>query len=114
MKKTGLITMALLSFMISQAQIKNAKTDTLKVSGNCEMCKKIIEKAGNKKKVSMVAWNTDTKLAIITYDAKKTNSDAVLKRIALSGYDNEKYYCMEYGKYVLLSDAFPNFQFKFL
>jgi hypothetical protein len=92
MKKTGLSIVALLvSFMISQAQIKNTKTDTLKVSGNCEMCKKAIEKAGSKKKISKVVWNTDSKMAIITYDTKKTSSDAVLKRIALSGYDNEKY-----------------------
>lgn len=93
MKKTGLsIVVLLLSVIISHAQIKNAKIDTLKVSGNCEMCKKTIEKAGNKKNVAKVVWNTDTKLATITYDVKKTNSDAVLKRIALSGYDNEKYF----------------------
>ena len=92
MKKTGLTFMALLlSFIISHAQIKNAKTDTLKVSGNCDMCKNTIEKSGNKKKTSKVVWNTDTKLAIVTYDTKKTNTDAILKRIALSGYDNEKY-----------------------
>ena len=92
MKKTGLTFMALLlSFIISHAQIKNAKTDTLKVSGNCDMCKNTIEKAGNKKKTSKVVWNTDTKLAIVTYDTKKTNTDAILKRIALSGYDNEIY-----------------------
>ena len=92
MKKTGLSIVALLlSFMISQAQIKNVKTDTFKVSGNCEMCKNTIEKAGSKKKISKVVWNTDTKMATITYDTKKTNSGAILKRIALSGYDNEKY-----------------------
>jgi len=82
----------LLSFMICQAQIKNSKADTIKISGNCGMCKTTIEKAGNKKKTSKVVWNEDTKLAIITYDTKKTNSDAILKKIALSGYDNEKYY----------------------
>ncbi len=93
MTKTGLSIMALLSsFIICHAQITNAKTDTIKILGNCEMCKKTIEKAGNKKKTSKVVWNTDTKLAIITYDAKKTNSDAILKRVALSGYDSEKYY----------------------
>ena len=67
------------------------RTDTVKVSGNCDMCKNTIEKAGNKKKTSKVVWNTDTKLAIVTYDTKRTSTDAILKRIALSGYDNEKY-----------------------
>jgi hypothetical protein len=38
-----------------------------------------------------VDWNKDTKMATLTYDAKKTNQDEILKRIALSGYDNDKF-----------------------
>ncbi len=45
-----LIAVALLSASVSQAQIKNAKTETVKVYGNCGMCKTTIEKAGNKTK----------------------------------------------------------------
>lgn len=81
----------LLSFTSCEAQIKNAKTETVKVYGNCGMCKKTIEKAGNLKKIAKVDWNEDTKLATITYDAKLTNQDAILKRIALSGYDSDKF-----------------------
>ena len=36
-------------------------------------------------------WNKDTKIATITYDEKKTNQDEILKRIALSGYDSDKF-----------------------
>lgn len=83
-----LIAVALLSTSVSQAQIKNAKTETVKVYGNCGMCKTTIEKAGSKKKLYKTDWNEETKMASITYDSKKYTADDVLKSIALSGYDN--------------------------
>lgn len=81
----------LLSATISNAQIKNAQTGTAKIFGNCDMCKSTIEKAGNINKVAKVDWNKDTKLAVLTYDSQKTNPDEILKRIALAGYDSEKF-----------------------
>jgi copper chaperone CopZ len=80
-----------LSAGAAHAQINNAKTETVKVSGNCEMCEATIEKAGTKSKVSKAEWNKDTRLATITYDPGKTNLDAILKNIALAGYDNQSY-----------------------
>ena len=81
----------LLSFTACEAQIKDAKTATVKIYGNCDMCKETIEKAGNIKKQAKVDWNTDTKMATFTYDAQKTNPDEILKRIALAGYDSDKF-----------------------
>lgn len=81
----------LLSFTSCNAQIKNAKTETVKIYGNCGMCEKTIEKAGNLKDIVKIDWNVDTKMATITYDTKKTNQDEILKRIALSGYDSDKF-----------------------
>ncbi|TAF45251.1 MAG: DUF3347 domain-containing protein [Sphingobacteriales bacterium] len=89
--KILMVITALLSFTACNAQIKNAKTESVKIYGNCEMCETTIEKAGSFKKVAKVDWNRDTKMATITYDAKITNKDEILKRIALSGYDNEKF-----------------------
>ena len=86
-----LATILLLTFTPSIAQIKNAKTETVKIYGNCGMCKTNIEKAGNLKKVASVDWNKDTKMATLTYDTKKTNQDEILKRVALAGYDSEKF-----------------------
>lgn len=74
-----------------EGQIKNAKTATVKIDGNCEMCEKTIESAANQKKVASLDWNKDTKEATITYDDSKTNPDEILKRVALAGYDNEKF-----------------------
>lgn len=83
--------LVLLSLTACSAQIKNVINENIKIYGNCDMCKSSIEKAGNLKKTAQVNWNKDTKMATITYDAKKTNSEEILKRIALSGYDNEKF-----------------------
>ncbi len=86
-----MVITVLLSAVNSFAQIKNAKTETVKIYGNCEMCKTTIEKAGNVKNVATVDWNKDTKMATLNFDSKKTSQDEILKRIALAGYDSEKF-----------------------
>lgn len=90
-KKTIMAIALLLSIAVSNAQIKNATTETVKIFGNCGMCKTKIEKAGNLKNIAQVDWNEDTKMATLTYDESKTNQDEILKRIALVGYDSEKF-----------------------
>jgi len=83
--------LVLLSGTACYAQVKNSKTETVKIYGNCGMCETTIEKAGNKKKIAKVDWNKDTKMATITYDATKTNQADILKRIALAGYDSDSF-----------------------
>lgn len=98
------VIVVLLSSVNGFAQIKNAKTETVKIYGNCDMCKATIEKAGNVQKVASVEWNKDTKMATLTYDGSKTNQDEILKRIALAGYDNEKFRAPD-DAYVKLPDC---------
>ncbi|MFM2368223.1 MAG: hypothetical protein RL619_523, partial [Bacteroidota bacterium] len=86
-----MVIIVLLSVTIAKSQIKNAKTEMVKIYGNCEMCKTAIEKAGNLKKVTQVDWNKDTKMATLTYDSQKTNQEEILKRIALAGYDSNSF-----------------------
>ena len=81
----------LLSVTLTSAQIKNTKTETVKIYGNCEMCKKTIEKAGNLKKVAKVDWNVDSKMATITFDSTKTNPAEIIKRIAAVGYETDQF-----------------------
>ena len=71
--------------------IKNSKTETVKIYGNCGMCETNIEKVGTIKKVAKVDWNQETQMATLTYDTTKTNQDEILKRIALAGYDSDKF-----------------------
>lgn len=91
-KSINLMTaVALLSTTVCLSQISNAKTETVKVYGNCGMCEATIEKAASKKKISKADWSEESKMAIITYDSMKTKLDAVLKNIALAGYDNQNF-----------------------
>ena len=85
-----MVAVLLLSVSFASAQIKNSKTETVKIYGNCGMCKKTIEKAGNLKNVSKVNWNKDSKMATITFDSTQTNTDKILKKIADAGYDSEQ------------------------
>ena len=89
-KNIMVATFVLLSFTIN-AQIKNSKTETVKIYGNCGMCETNIEKVGTIKKVAKVDWNQETQMATLTYDTAKTNQDEILKRIALAGYDSDKF-----------------------
>lgn len=73
------------------AQIKNAKTEVVKIYGNCGMCKSKIEKAGSLKNTAQVSWDKETKMATLSYDASKTNQEEILKRIALAGYDSDAF-----------------------
>ncbi|MBK6821408.1 MAG: DUF3347 domain-containing protein [Saprospiraceae bacterium] len=90
-KITMMLCIASTSLTSCEAQVKNAKTETVKIYGNCGMCETTIETAGNVKKVAKVDWDKDTKIAIIIYDSTKTNQDEILKRIALAGYDSDKF-----------------------
>lgn len=91
MPKTWVAITVLVSFTVSNAQNNSSVTETVKIYGNCGMCETAIEKAGTIKNIATVDWNADTKMANVTYDSKKTNPDEILKRIALSGYDSEKF-----------------------
>ncbi len=73
------------------AQMKNARTVTVHVNGDCGMCEPRIEKAAYVKGEAEADWDVDAKTARITYDSVRTTLDAVLKRIAEAGYDSEKF-----------------------
>lgn len=86
------MTILLSTTAMSHAKgIKNAKTVSIKVSGNCDMCKSRIDGAVAKKGISKGDWNTDSKMLSLTFDSKKTTEDNLLKLVAYAGYDNEKF-----------------------
>jgi len=85
------LSIALLSVKSAKPTIKNAKTETVKVYGNCGMCEKTIEGAANQKKKVEADWDKTTKMLTVTYDQKATNLDDILQKIADSGYDSDKF-----------------------
>ncbi|MBS1647864.1 MAG: cation transporter [Bacteroidetes bacterium] len=64
---------------------------SFKVRGNCGTCKKTIEQAAKFKGVTFCAWDTLSKLCIVTFDSRATNVGAIQKAIADAGYDNDGY-----------------------
>lgn len=68
-----------------------SKTDTIKVYGECGMCKNRIQKALKMDGISTAAWNTETKLLTVTYSPQAISNDDIQKSIAAVGHDTEKY-----------------------
>ncbi|MEN9381619.1 MAG: hypothetical protein RI940_500 [Bacteroidota bacterium] len=86
MKKSMLLCLSFLTFSIltfAQAPTK------IKVSGNCGMCKKHIEKAAKDAGATNASWDKVTKLLTVSFDASKTNTDKIETAIAGAGYDTE-------------------------
>jgi periplasmic mercuric ion binding protein len=69
----------------------SSKTETIKVSGNCDLCKARIEKAAKIDGVSKAEWNSNTKILTLVYNPSKVKSDDVQKKIASVGHDTEKF-----------------------
>jgi hypothetical protein len=70
---------------------KPEKTDTLKVLGECGMCKSRIEKAAKAEGAITAAWDVKSDMLTVTFDESKTNVDALSKKMAAVGHDTEKY-----------------------
>lgn len=75
----------------TKMDMTSTKTETIKVWGNCDMCKARIEKAAKVNGVSKASWDTKTKMLSLVYDPSKTTSDDIQKRIAAVGHDTEKF-----------------------
>jgi periplasmic mercuric ion binding protein len=84
------ILAAILSGNIS-AQTGNLKSESLKVAGNCGMCKSRIEKAALSEGVAKASWDASTKLLTVSFDPSRTNADALAKKVAAAGHDTEKF-----------------------
>jgi copper chaperone CopZ len=72
------------------SKMSSNKTETFKVSGNCDMCKATIEKAAKINGVSKAVWDKKAKVITVSYDTSKVKIDDVHKKIAAAGYDTEK------------------------
>ncbi len=82
-------------FILFAAFTVNAQTglkkDTIKVWGNCGMCKKTIEKAAITGGAKTADWNTETKVLTVAYNAKSTNGKKIQQSVAASGYDTQDF-----------------------
>ncbi|HLW62807.1 MAG TPA: cation transporter [Flavobacterium sp.] len=94
MKKYVIMILAVLGVAFSsQAQEKknkNAKAD-VEVKGNCDMCKKRIEKAAFRVKgVKSANWHAEDQTLHLILDENKTDVLKVQKAVAEAGHDTKE------------------------
>jgi len=89
--KTLKFFIAIMALTISTVAFAANKTETIKVSGNCESCKTRIEKAAKIPGVITAEWNQKTKVLTLVYDPTKVKSDDVQRKIAAVGHDTPKF-----------------------
>jgi hypothetical protein len=87
MKTLRIFSLAALFMSVAGISFAQTKTETLKVSGNCGMCKKKIEKASKDAGATYALWNKDTKILTVKYNSSTTNTAKIEKKIAGVGYD---------------------------
>jgi mercuric ion binding protein len=69
---------------------KNAKFD-IEVNGNCELCKKRIEKAAfSVSGVKLAVWNVDTHQLNLILNEEKASVLDVKKAVAIVGHDTDE------------------------
>ncbi|MEI2758221.1 MAG: cation transporter [Bacteroidia bacterium] len=87
--KFSVLLLSIVFFNIS-SYAQESKTDTIKVFGNCNMCKEKIEGSLKEKDgITAKNWDKKTKLLVVTYDAAKISKEQIGQKIADVGYDNQ-------------------------
>lgn len=93
MKKIVLILMISFLGISVQAQEKKNKNAKIEigVNGNCDMCKKRIEKAAlSVKGVKSATWHIDHQDLHLIFDENKCTVEQVCEAIAAIGHDTDK------------------------
>lgn len=93
MKKQILILLTLIVSLFSANSFSKDVTTkaSFKVNGNCESCKKRIEKAAKTEGVKTAVWDVDTHILTVTFAPAKISVDQIQQNIAKAGHDTEKY-----------------------
>jgi copper chaperone CopZ len=91
MKPKVLILMAAV-LLIGMSAFASGKKEKINVAGKCGMCETRIEKAASAiDGVTKADYDLKANKLAVTYDEKKTNTDAIEKAIAKVGHDTDKY-----------------------
>lgn len=109
MKTLRIFPILAILIAFSQISFAQSKSETIPVSGNCEMCKKTIEKAAKSGGATKAEWDVDAKILAVTYNSSSTNAAKIQQSIAAAGYDtrdvkaNDKAYsklphCCQYDR----------------
>jgi hypothetical protein len=74
---------------VASAQTKTVQS-TIKVYGNCGMCKKRIETALDTKGIKLASWDSKTKDLQVVYNASKITEIEIHQLVASVGHDTDK------------------------
>jgi len=88
-KLFSIILACILSTISAFAQ--KEKTESFKVSGECGMCKKKIEKAAKEAGATSAEWSPVTKMIKLSYNVNATSTASIQQAIANTGYDTPKF-----------------------
>ena len=93
------VLIAAFSFSVANAQ-QTVTKQTVKVYGECDMCKARIEKAAKGAGATTAKWDDETKILSVSFDASKTDLKTIEDKVALAGYDTEHVRALDeaYGK----------------
>jgi periplasmic mercuric ion binding protein len=116
MKTLQLFLLSFVFLSFSHIATAQEKTDTLKVSGNCGMCKKKIETAAKTAGASFAQWNADSKMLVVKYNSTTANAAKIQQSIAKTGYDtqdvkatdeayNNLHECCQYNRTAAVADC---------
>jgi copper chaperone CopZ len=88
--KNLFVILFILSVSISASAQAKVVSTSLKVYGNCSMCKKRIETALDKVGIKQAVWDTKTKELKVTYNASKITEQQIHETVASVGHDTDK------------------------
>lgn len=81
---------AIFTFAFSPALHAASKTESVKVWGNCGMCKKTIEKAlKGVDGIQTAAWDKKSKMLEVTFDDSKISMKQIEEKVGAAGYDTQ-------------------------
>ena len=78
-------------FSFAQTKTPAVQSETIKVWGNCGMCKSHIEKAAKEAGASYAMWNKDTRILSVKYEPSKTSNTQIQEKVAAAGYDTKDF-----------------------
>lgn len=94
MNKSIFIVLFMSFSLLSFAQESSSKNEkkSIEVLGNCDMCKKRIEKAAfSVKGVKYASWDNSSGQLRLIYNGLKTDIDTIEKQIAAAGHDTKNH-----------------------
>lgn len=88
--KSMMLLAGLLFFSMTSIFANVAKTEKIKVYGNCGMCKSRIEKAAKSVEgVTKATWNDADEILTVTFDGTRTTVSKIEEAVAKVGHDTD-------------------------